>query len=124
MTCRSRRSIVPVVAALLAAALLGCAQPLEEPPAEPAELQGAILLLIDTVRADHLSCYGYRRPTSPAIDRLAREGIRFERVVANSPWTLPSVAGLLAAEYPERVFDRRLTKSLVERFSAAGVVTG
>jgi arylsulfatase A-like enzyme len=123
MICPSSKSSVLVIGALLAAAVLGCSQPQEAEPAEPVELQGAILVLIDTVRADHLSCYGYPRTTSPAIDRLARNGIRFERVIANSPWTLPSVAGLLSGQYPERVFDRRLKSSLVERLAAAGVVT-
>ena len=52
---------------------------------------------IDTLRADHLSCYGYHRPTSPHIDKLARRGVRFTQVVSCSPWTLPGVAGLLAA---------------------------
>ena len=49
-----------------------------------------VLISIDTLRADHLSCYGYGRPTSPALDALAAEGARFERCVASSSWTLPS----------------------------------
>ncbi len=50
-----------------------------------------LLISIDTLRADHLSLYGYRHPTSPAIDAWAQEqGVTFERTVAPSPWTLPS----------------------------------
>ena len=51
-----------------------------------------ILVIIDTLRADHLSCYGYERPTSPTIDSLARSGIRWEHFQAQAPWTLPATA--------------------------------
>ena len=44
-----------------------------------------------TLRGDHLSCYGYGRETSPAMDRLAEEGVLFEKTVSFAPWTLPSV---------------------------------
>jgi arylsulfatase A-like enzyme len=59
-----------------------------------------LLISIDTLRADHLSCYGYARPTTPAIDRLAAEGVLFEQVIANSPWTLPSHGSLLTGLNP------------------------
>ena len=49
-----------------------------------------LLISIDTLRADHLSSYGYVRPTSPNIDRLAREGTLFTRAYASSSWTIPS----------------------------------
>jgi arylsulfatase A-like enzyme len=49
-----------------------------------------LLISIDSLRADHLGCYGAPRPTSPNLDRLAAEGARFQRALANSPWTLPS----------------------------------
>jgi len=61
-----------------------------------------ILISIDTLRADHLGCYGYGRPTSPAIDALADQGVRFERVMAQSPWTLPSHVSLVTGLYPHR----------------------
>jgi len=50
------------------------------------------IIIIDTLRADHLSCYGYDRLTSPCIDSLAAEGTLFTRCQAQSPWTLPSHA--------------------------------
>jgi arylsulfatase A-like enzyme len=59
-----------------------------------------LLITIDTLRADHLSCYGYARPTSPAIDAFAREGILFTRAFAQSSWTKPSTASLLTSHYP------------------------
>ena len=54
-----------------------------------------VLIVVDTLRADHLSLYGHARATSPNLDRWAREhGIVFETAVAPSPWTLPSHASL------------------------------
>lgn len=58
------------------------------------------LFVIDTLRADHLGAYGYARPTSPRIDRLAREGVRFAKASATSSWTLPSVASLFTSKPP------------------------
>ena len=106
----------------IAACLAGCGA--QDPPHDTAgeELQGAVLILLDTVRADHLGCYGYHRPTSPNLDALARAGVKFEQAVSPSPWTLPSVAALLAAEYPQRVLKKgQLLRSLVERLSEAGI---
>lgn len=60
----------------------------------------AILILIDTLRADHLSSYGYERQTSPNIDRMAKEGVLFWNAVAPAPWTKPSTASLLTSLYP------------------------
>jgi arylsulfatase A-like enzyme len=59
-----------------------------------------ILIGIDTVRQDHLGCYGYDRGTTPNIDRLARRGILFENAVSPSPWTLPSFATVFTSLYP------------------------
>jgi arylsulfatase A-like enzyme len=53
------------------------------------------LISIDSLRADHLSCYGYGRETSPNLDRLAREGVLFETVIAESSWTLPAHISML-----------------------------
>ena len=49
-----------------------------------------LLVSVDCLRADHLSCYGYERQTSPTLDALAAEGVRFERALSSSPWTLPA----------------------------------
>ena len=59
-----------------------------------------LLVSIDTVRRDHLSCYGYERETSPNIDSLADEGVLFQTVVAPSAWTLPVHTTLLTALPP------------------------
>lgn len=56
-----------------------------------------ILISIDTLRADHLGCYGYQRDTSPHIDALAEDGIRFANAYASSSWTLPSHVSLMTS---------------------------
>jgi arylsulfatase A-like enzyme len=61
-----------------------------------------LVYLLDTVRADHLGCYGYGRSTSPSIDRLAEEGVVFENVIAQASWTKPSTASILTSLYPSR----------------------
>jgi glucan phosphoethanolaminetransferase (alkaline phosphatase superfamily) len=62
-------------------------------------LPNVLVIVVDTLRADHLSSYGYKRLTSPNIDRLAREGILFETALATSSFTLPSHASLLTGLY-------------------------
>ncbi|MEE8170430.1 MAG: sulfatase [Phycisphaerae bacterium] len=87
----------------LAFALAASAVHAESPSSAPAGCpRHVILVSIDTLRADHLGCYGYGRPTSPTIDRLAARGIRFLDASAPSSWTLPSHASLLTGLYPRR----------------------
>ncbi len=59
-----------------------------------------LLVMLDTVRADHLSTYGYERETSPNLTRLATEGVRFDHVVSTAPWTVPSHASLMTGQVP------------------------
>lgn len=58
-------------------------------------LDSVIILMLDTIRADHLSCYGYERNVSPAIDGLASKGILFERHYSSSSWTVPAHFSLM-----------------------------
>jgi arylsulfatase A-like enzyme len=58
-----------------------------------------IVVVIDTLRADHLSCYGYARKTSPNLDRVAEKGVLFENAFSSSSWTLPSHASFLTGRY-------------------------
>jgi arylsulfatase A-like enzyme len=58
------------------------------------------LLLVDTLRADHLGLYGYPRDTSPELDRFAASSIVFDDVFAPSSWTLPSVGSVMTGNYP------------------------
>ncbi len=59
-----------------------------------------VLIVIDTLRADKLGCYGFEETTSPEIDAIADAGVRFERVVAQSSWTRPSIGSMLTSRYP------------------------
>ena len=59
-----------------------------------------LIIGMDTLRPDHLGCYGYERQTSPNIDRLAAEGAVFKNTVSQSPWTLPSFGTVFTSLYP------------------------
>ncbi|MCK4556051.1 MAG: sulfatase-like hydrolase/transferase, partial [Candidatus Aminicenantes bacterium] len=56
-----------------------------------------LLLVCDTLRADHLGCYGYNRPTSPFMDQFAAEALLFENAMSNAPWTRPSMGSLFTS---------------------------
>lgn len=62
--------------------------------------RGVILISIDTLRRDHVGAYGYPKPTTPALDRLAREGILAEDAVSVSSWTLPAHLSMLTSVLP------------------------
>jgi len=91
-----------------------------------------LLITIDTLRADHLGCYGYRLGATPTIDALAKLGAKFQHAFAAAPLTLPSHAALLTGTYPfyNGVRDQpgfRLPAeipTLAESFAAAGYATG
>ncbi|HYS56473.1 MAG TPA: sulfatase-like hydrolase/transferase [Thermoanaerobaculia bacterium] len=74
------------------ATLCACARPQSNPP--------VVLISIDTLRADHLTAYGAKRVDTPAIDRLARDGIVFENAYAHVPLTLPSHVTMLTGRLP------------------------
>jgi len=59
-----------------------------------------VLVTIDTLRADHVGVYGYAGTTTPALDRLAHAGVRFDHAYAPAPLTLPSHASMLTGRYP------------------------
>ena len=69
-----------------------------------------ILITIDTLRADHLSCYGYERKTSPNIDKIANNGIIFKKAIAPSSWTAPSMVSLFTSVYP---INHGITKGII-----------
>lgn len=93
-----------------------------------------ILVSIDTLRADHLGCYGYERAVSPVIDRLAASGTLFLNDLSTSSWTLPAHMSMLTSLYPSfhkmekggRLGSVRLDDSettLAELLRAAGWTT-
>jgi len=59
-----------------------------------------VLISIDTLRPDHLGCYGYKRNTSPFIDEIAKDGVLFKNVISSSSWTAPAMASLFTSVNP------------------------
>jgi arylsulfatase A-like enzyme len=102
-----------------------------EAEGQPSEASpNVILICLDTLRADHVSSYGYSRETTPNIDRwAARRGVLFETVVAPAPWTLPShitmFTGLDTIRHGANyhVPARPEFDMLAERFAASGYET-
>lgn len=74
--------------------------PSTDPPAEASRRLNLLVITIDTLRADHLGCYGYFRDTSPTIDALARDSILFNRCLVPVAQTLPSHLSLMTGVYP------------------------
>ncbi len=99
----------------------------------PAPRRGApnvLLLVMDTVRADHLSLHGYPRDTSPNLAKLAESGVRFDRAISPSPWTLPSHASMFTGRWPFELsagaasaLDRNYA-TLAEFLASRGYATG
>jgi arylsulfatase A-like enzyme len=75
------------------------------PPGSP----NVLVVVLDTVAAEHLSLYGYARPTSPTMVELAERGIRFDRAQAASSWTLPSHASIFTGRWPHELSAGWLT---------------
>jgi arylsulfatase A-like enzyme len=69
---------------------------------EPGQRPNILLLVLDTARADHLSCYGYPKPTTPNIDRMAREGVLFENAYSAAVWTLAGHASIFTGMTPSK----------------------
>ncbi|MCB9682442.1 MAG: sulfatase [Alphaproteobacteria bacterium] len=79
-----------------------------------------LLVFVDTLRPDHLSTYGYERDTAPALDALAKAGVRFDQMRSVAPWTLPSTRTMLTGVDPELYFS---TPTLQGRLADAGFAT-
>jgi len=72
----------------------------EPPKVEPAQSPDVLVVVLDTVRPDKLSTYGYDNPTSPQLDQVAAAGVTFDDVTSPSPWTWPSHASLFTGKGP------------------------
>jgi arylsulfatase A-like enzyme len=98
------RLAVPLALVGVAFGLAGSAAGVAPEPVVPAAAVRApaarrpnvVLISIDSLRADHLSCYGHSRPTSPRIDRLAAGGTRFGAAWSTTSWTLPAHVSMLS----------------------------
>lgn len=109
---------------------LGCTADAPEPELG-ASSPNLILISIDTLRADHLGCYGYERPTTPTLDRLCQDAVVYEQAIAPAPSTLHSHASMLTSLIPHhhgagwggktKLADEALT--LTEVLRDAGMAT-
>ena len=94
--------------AFLVTYLFGCStKKASDFPSNSSENFDVVFVSIDTLRSDHLSCYGYERKTSPFIDSLAKNGVRFEHARSASPWTLPAHTTMFTGQLPatHRIVD-------------------
>ena len=95
------------------------------------EHPNVLVLCVDTLRADHVGCYGYRRNTTPNLDAFAADGIVFENAISTCSWTLPATASLLTGLHPNthgvlgnlRSYLVDAITTLPEYLSAFGVTT-
>jgi arylsulfatase A-like enzyme len=132
-----RRGTIAGVFGLVALAGLSEAWPiaheryaLSQLSAAPAKAPNVLLIVLDTVRAESLSLYGYGRPTTPGLERLARESTTFDYAMSTAPWTLKSHGTMFTGVYPDEIdgdfvhpIDFR-TPVLAEEFRRLGYVTG
>src|SRR3954465_1467078 len=91
------RSVAVFALASLVLAV-GCRAPSSR--SSPPDRPNVLLVTIDTLRADHVGCYGYTNASTPTIDALAKRGVRFETAVAHVPLTGPSHASILTGQIP------------------------
>src|SRR5215471_8610355 len=78
---------------------LGCLAPPSN-AANPANRPNIVVITIDTLRADHVGCYGYKQVHTPNIDALASDGVKFNRAFTPVPITLPSHTVIFTGTYP------------------------
>jgi len=98
-----------------------------------------ILIIMDTTRVDHISCYGYHKKTTPRIDKFATSALLYKNAYSTAPRTLPSIASILTGTYPgyhgayvaPEIFYRKLSEENItiaeilkrEGFLTAGIVS-
>lgn len=94
-----RLSLITIAGlAMLVVPLAGCS---DNPGADDGKPRhNVVLIIVDTVRADKLGCYGSDLGATPRIDEFAQTAVRFERAYSHAPWTLPAIASILTSLYP------------------------
>ncbi len=101
----ARRACSPIrlrVVAFAAVLLCSCSPGSRDDDAAPGPDTPVVLIVVDTLRADHLSLHGATRATSPSLEQLGARSAVFERAYASSPWTLPSFASIHTGLLPSR----------------------
>jgi len=97
-TVKGKLMLVPIILILICNGFIYSYR-LTNRSKSPAEGPNIILISIDALRADHLSCYGYHRNTSPNIDRLSSQGVLFKNGFSQVTWTLGSHASIFLSQY-------------------------
>ncbi len=131
----SKLWIAAVLANMMLVAVAALANPPAAKPVPPAKAQprpNVILITIDTLRADHVSCYGAKNVKTPTLDGLAHDGVVFERAISQVPLTWPSHAVILTGTYPFQNGVQDFTgqplapqfRSVAQAFKQAGYATG
>lgn len=100
-----RWTLGPMAGLLLGALALSYAPPRRgaDASAPPPGAKNVLLVVLDTVRAQSLSLYGYDRKTSPQLERLAARGVRFDQALSTAPWTGPSHASMFTGRFPHEI---------------------
>jgi len=101
-----KKKIFFIVAVLLVAVVFCLWRLFPKHPAKP----NIVLVVIDTLRADHLPFYGYPKDTAPFLSQLAAQGVVFEKAYAASSWTSPATASIFTSLYP---FQHGVTMGLL-----------
>ena len=96
---RAMRSLLATLALTALIVGAGC-RPAAPSRSSSPDRPNVLLVTIDTLRADHVGCYGWTRASTPTIDALASRGVRFETAVAHAPLTGPSHASILTGQIP------------------------
>lgn len=119
--CTWRQTSTPVLPAVLTdEKLVGVRQ---------SKVKNCLFIILDTTHAAHLSAWGYHRATTPNLDRLAANGVRFEQAYSQASSTLPSTWSILSGRYPVPPADKELlrlddrVKTLAENFKDSGFAT-
>jgi arylsulfatase len=107
---KSRRLAALVTGLGLLASMGGCGSPAEKPAA--AAPWNVVVLMVDTLRADRLSFYGYGRPTAPRLAELARSGVVFREARSQAGCTYPSVSSILTSRWPQHFLNGQDTHGM------------
>lgn len=99
----SRRAVLILTAGMVAVMLLAGGAISRPTPVQSQSQPNIIFIVVDALRADHVSAYGYRRPTTPNLDAFMANGARFAEATTASSWTYPSNAAMLSGRMPSRM---------------------
>lgn len=121
---------------LIAAVLAGCERRPEQEKQPSGPRPNIILITVESIRADHVGCYGYERATTPAFDALSAQAVTFDNAYSVTSWTLTSHASMFTGLYPtahkvvgpkDRLHDSYKTMAEVLHgvgYQTAGIISG